>query len=153
MRVLVSPLGLSPGSLFSAIVLTKPEHVVVLTSALGQRGLEASVAAARSRGPAFTVEAHSLADPFAGFAEGRQLARRLAARWRERDDLEVVANLAGGTTALQDAVKCLADLLGAREIAVVDRRSLEEQRQDPFVVGELVDVPPIVERNQLGEVR
>jgi len=37
MRVLFSPLGLSKGSLFTAIVQTRPDHVVVVTSKEGAK--------------------------------------------------------------------------------------------------------------------
>ena len=32
MRILFSPLGLSPGSLFTAIIATKPGRVIIITS-------------------------------------------------------------------------------------------------------------------------
>jgi hypothetical protein len=49
---------------------------------------------------------------------------------------------------LQDCVRSVADILRAkgrdvREVAVVDRRTAEEQRRVPLVVGELVEVPPL----------
>ncbi|HIE28175.1 TPA: hypothetical protein EYP66_12890 [Candidatus Poribacteria bacterium] len=139
MRVLFSPLGMSYGSLFSAIVLTKPDHVVVITSKRAAANIPQVVEQAKPYHPNFTLEYHTLADPFTGFLEGRTLAKSLA---RKAGD-ENIANLVGGTTALQDAVKCLSDLIGAREVAVIDRRPIEEQRANPFFVGELVEVLPM----------
>ncbi len=144
MRILFSPLGLSYGSLFSAIVLTKPDHVVVITSAKAAENIPRVVEAAKRYHPNFTLEHHSIGDPFTGFIEGRELARKLAESARYRGErAEHIVNLAGGTTALQDAAQCLARALGAREVAVIDRRSPDEQRQNPFVVGELIEVPPL----------
>lgn len=33
--------------------------------------------------------------------------------------------------------------IGAKEIGVIDRRSINEQQRNVFVVGELVEIPPI----------
>jgi hypothetical protein len=87
------------------------------------------------------VETHVLEDPLAGFREGRRLARELATSAAGDN----VINLTGGTTALQDCVRSVADILRTqhkkvREVAVVDRRSTDEQRRVPLVVGELVEV-------------
>jgi len=139
MRVLFSSLGMSYGSLFSAIVLTKPDHVVVITSSKPAENVNKVIEKAKEYHPNFTLEFYTLEDPFTGFKEGRELAKRLASKKGD----ENIANLAGGTTALQDSVKCLADLIGAREVAVIDRRSIGEQQANPFVVGELVEIPPI----------
>jgi hypothetical protein len=142
LRVLFSPLGLAQGSLFTAIVLLRPDHVVVVTSAEAAGNLAGAVEGARAHHPSFTVEQWLLADPFAGFLEGRRLARRLAQKWGCRRDCEFIVNLTGGTTVMQDALKQLAQLLGAREVAVVDRRPPEAQRRKPLVIGELVELPP-----------
>ena len=71
-----------------------------------------TVAAAREIHANFTVEVHTIEDPFAGFVQGRQLAIVLAQRLRaQKDEAEnrYTISLTGGTTALQDAAKCLAD--------------------------------------------
>jgi hypothetical protein len=62
---------------------------------------------------------------------------------------EVVVNLAGGTTVMQYVVERIgaeAERLGVpvQRVAVVDRRSLDEQRANPYVVGELVRLGPEV---------
>jgi hypothetical protein len=142
MHILITPLGLTYGVLYSGIVLTRPDHVIVLTSKQAAQNVEVAVNAARHIHPDFTVEVHIVTDPFAGFAEGRQLAARLAQRLRSNRGHQYTVSLTGGTTVLQDAAKCLADLLDAREIALVDRRSVEEQKANPFVLGELVEIPP-----------
>jgi hypothetical protein len=153
MKILFSPLGLARGSLFSAIVLTKPDHIVVLTSQKGAEAIEEIITHAKVYHPNFAWEHHILQDPFAGFMEGRALARKIGVRFKGRRQEaesekqetpdEFIANLAGGTTALQDAVKCLADMVGAREIAVIDKRPVQEQQVNPFVVGEWVEIPPM----------
>ena len=139
MKVLFSPLGMSYGSLFSAIVLTKPKHVVVITSEQAAKNIDLVIKKAKQNHSDFTIEYHTISDPFTGFLEGRKLARVLA---HKKGD-ENIANLVGGTTALQDAVKCLADIISAKEVVVIDRRPIEEQRANPFVIGELVEIPPV----------
>lgn len=153
MTVLFSPLGLAYGSLYSAILLVRPSRAVVVSSRQAVVDLHSAVDAARFFHTSFEVETHLLSDPLAGFAEGRTLARQLVAGAGSQN----VINLTGGTTALQDCVRSVADILRAqqdpnsnahpliavREVAVVDRRTPEEQKRVPLVVGELVEVPPL----------
>ncbi|HEX9995758.1 MAG TPA: hypothetical protein VGB45_01335 [Abditibacterium sp.] len=144
MTVLFSPLGLAYGTLYSAILLTRPSRVVIVTSAEAIINLHATLDAARFFHTHFEFETHVLDDPQAGFREGRSLARFLAAS----ADGNNIINLTGGTTALQDCVRSVADILrregrSAREVAAIDRRDIIEQRRSPLVVGELVEVPGI----------
>jgi len=144
MKVLFSPLGLAYGTLYSAILLTRPQRVVVITSAEAIVNLHNALDAAHFFHAAFEFETHVLQDPQAGFAEGRKLACFLAASAGE----ENVINLTGGTTVLQDCVRSVADILRrdgvpVREVAAIDRREALEQRRDPLFVGELVEVASI----------
>ncbi len=143
MTTLFSPLGLAYGTLYSAILLTRPQRVVVVTSAEAVINMHATLDAARFFHSPFEYETHVLKDPQAGFSEGRQLARLLVAGAGEDN----IINLTGGTTALQDCVRSVADILRRdgqkmREVAAIDRRDILEQRRSPLVVGELVEVPP-----------
>ena len=143
MLVLFSPLGFSYGWLYSAILLTRPQRLVVVTSAQAVGNLHSTVDAARFFHTTFEVEAHVLEDALAGFPEARTLARLLASSAGE----ENVVNLTGGTTVLQDCVRSVADVLReekkhVREIAVIDRRDADQQKRVPLSVGELVEVPP-----------
>ena len=144
MTVLFTPLGLAYGYLYSAILLVRPQRLVVVTSAQAIGNIHSAVDAARFYHTTFEVETHLLDDPLAGFVEGRHLARFLAAS----AEAENVVNLTGGTTALQDCVRSVADVLRARdknvrEVAVIDRRDAEEQRRSPLVVGALVEIPAV----------
>lgn len=141
MTVLFSPLGLAYGTLYSAILLVRPRRVIVVTSPEAMVNLHSAVDAARFYHTPFEVQTHILEDPLGGFTEGRRLARGLAASSAGDN----VINLTGGTTALQDCVRSVADVLRSqhkkvREVAVIDRRSPDEQRRVPLVVGELVEV-------------
>ena len=144
MTVLFSPLGLSYGTLYSAILLVRPQRVVVVTSPQATNLLHSAVDAARFYHSPFTIETHILSDPFAGFEEGRTLARELALRGGRNN----VVNLTGGTTVLQDCARSIADILRAqempvREVAIIDGRDGDEQARLPLVLGQLVEVPPL----------
>jgi hypothetical protein len=149
--VLFSPLGLAYGTLYSAILLVRPQRVVVVTSPQAVVHLHSALDAARFYHSRFVFEAHILNDPLSGFEEARRLARRLALCAEAQN----VVNLTGGTTVLQDCVRSIADILRSetptdnnavhkvREVAVVDRRPAADQVRSPLVVGELVEVPPL----------
>jgi hypothetical protein len=143
MKVLFSPLGLNYGTLYSAILLTRPDRVVIVTSAEAIAALGTTLDAARFFHSGFEFETHVLNDPLAGFSEGRLLVRFLAASSGDHN----IVNLSGGTAAMQDCVGNLAVLLrrdgkNVCEVAAIDRRELLEQRRAPLVVGELIEVPP-----------
>ena len=159
MTTLFSPLGLVYGTLYSAILLTRPQRIVVVTSPEAAKYLHDALDAARFYHSKFEHEAHILEDPLGGFDEARQLARQLA----QRPEAMNIINLTGGTTVLQECVRSVGDILrrgdarleagaesGAgsqqikvREVAVVDRRAAPEQARHPLVVGELVEVSPL----------
>lgn len=144
MTVLFSPLGLAFGTLYSAILLTRPQRVVIVTSVEAIVNLHGALDAARFFHTAFEFETHILEDPQAGFSEGRALARFLS----KSGGTTNIVNLTGGTTALQDCVRSVADILRrdgkpVREVAAVDRRDPKEQRRAPLFVGELTEVPGV----------
>jgi hypothetical protein len=155
MTILFSPLGLAYGTLYSAILLTRPQRVVVVTSPEAIKYLHDALDAARFYHSKFEHEAHILEDPLGGFDEARKLARQLA---KSPGTCNII-NLTGGTTVLQECVRSAGDILRrgdapimpgskpqkvvVREVAVVDRRLPAEQVRHPLVVGELVEVSPL----------
>lgn len=140
-RLLITPLGRSPGVLFSALRLLQPDYLVVVTSAEARENVATAVERADYTG---SHEIFEVADPFADFRAADQfVSRELNLRFiRSR---EVVVNLTGGTTVLQyvaDQFGQKASRLGAnvRRIALVDRRSPAEQQLDPYETGELIEL-------------
>lgn len=142
--VLVTPLGLSPGLLFSAVCLTRPSRVIVITSRQGAALAPDALQRAGYQGPWHVVE---LADPHTGFHEVPQVLAQVRAHLAAAPSgTPVVVNFTGGTTAIQYVVGRVAEeLQGAgypvRRVAVVDRRPPEEQRAEPYRLGEVVDLP------------
>ena len=141
MTVLYSPLGLAYGTLYSAILLTRPQRVVVVTSPEAVKNLHAALDAAHFYHSRFTHETHVLDDALAGFDEARRLARELA---REEASCHII-NLTGGTTVLQECVRSVGYILRrapdadtlVREVAVIDRRSAGEQARSSLSGGRI----------------
>lgn len=142
--VLVSPLGLSPGALFSAVSHVQPDRVLVITSDEAARFVPGALAAAGR--PGLATDIVKLYDPHQGFNEaGRIFSDDEKRRWSLVSASQVVINITGGTTAMQYAVEDLGRRLrryGAlvRKVALVDRRDIAEQRRNPYVLGELVEL-------------
>ncbi len=140
-RLLITPLGLSPGVVYSAVQLTAPDIAIIVTSRDARSAV--SQAVERAGCADLPVQILEIADPHRGF---READSHLAVF----DHLfvaaqEVVINVTGGTTVLQYVVERFADRarrLGTpvRRVALVDRRSPEAQRAEPYVLGELVDL-------------
>lgn len=141
-KVLVTPLGMSPGLLYTALTRISPRHMLVVTSAEGKASLERIVDEAGYGG---TVEVVEVGDPFAGFGESSRVMGELVSHLEKLPPFHLYVNLTGGTTLLQHMVSRLTeiDLENCREIttvAMVDRRSAEEQQRKPFVQGEMIIV-------------
>jgi hypothetical protein len=138
-RLLVTPLGRSAGVLYSAVRLLRPDAALIITSAEARGGVAKALSAAGAEGLPCTVR--EMTDPFAGFREARDSVAE--ARPLLVHAGEIVVNLTGGLTVMQYVVDQIAEearRLGVpvRRIALVDRRSPEAQRTDPFVQGELI---------------
>ena len=137
MKILLSPLGLSPGLLYSAIMLIKPEKVLILTSEAAQACLPEIFARCSYRGEYETI---IVDDPFLAFDQWIRI-EPVIAKVFETD--EVWVNITGGTTALQHLVQKAAGKLACggnlvHIVALVDRRGVVEQKANPFEVGEMV---------------
>lgn len=148
---LISALGTTPGALFTAIKRAKPDQLLVVTSEQGEKLMREILQKAGRED--LSPRCALLDDPFNGFAEVKGLAGSL----REEHGLdwiragEIVVNLTGGTTFLGWAVGQLENnlkrmSLNPRTVACIDRRTVEEQRRDPYREGEMRDIEPDEER-------
>jgi hypothetical protein len=139
-------LGLSSGLLYSALVkipkelnLT-PNKVLVVSSKDGVKKLDEIKKESNYNGD---IKSIVFEDPHAGFSESKRIVEDSRKYLVDAD--EIVINITGGTTAIQHAVNEIAreaEGLGkkVRQIALVDRRPVEEQRGKPYVAGELIDL-------------
>lgn len=140
-HLLVTPLGLSPGVLYTALVREQPDVVLIVTSPaaaarIGEVCRNAGFDEAR-------VTACEVGDPHTCYLEAEKLVQRenrvLLAAGR------LTANVTGGTTALQCLVERLAREAGrlgisVRRIALVDRRAPDEQQRHPYVAGDVLEI-------------
>lgn len=148
---LISPLGTTPGALFTAIKKAKPNRLLVVTSRQGEKLVPEVLHEAEREdlSPHFAL----LDDPFNGFEEARGLVGRRRREhgldWIRAKD--IVVNLTGGTTCLGWTVGRIGEVLermslNPRTVACIDRRSPGEQRRDPYREGAMQDIEPIEER-------
>ncbi len=142
-RVLITPFGLSRGVLFSAVIQARPERAVVVTSLEARAGIEPALARAGVAG--LPCEAIVMRDPHYGFAESSTAVATPGLRALWAASAQVVVNLTGGTTAMAHVAERLGeDALGlgapVRRIALIDRRPADEQRHEPYVLSEVVDL-------------
>jgi CRISPR-associated DxTHG motif protein len=148
-RVLVSPLGLSAGLLFTVMERIRPTFLILVTSQKARAGGEVALKTWLSqvsapKTPPF-VEWIEIEDPHAGFQEIEGHVERMQAMSNRFYGAECTLNLTGGTSVLQYCADRMARALenvGAdfRRVAAVDRRSPNEQHSQPFVVGEIVEL-------------
>jgi len=141
-RLLVAPLGLSPGSLYTALRHTFPDEAIVLASRQSAPRLPEVLKAAGFEGlPKRVLEFN---DPLRGYHEISKLIDS-SMRACLASKAEVTVCLTGGPTLMQYAASLLAEearKLGVpvREVAAIDGRSPAEQAENPYVLGEVVTV-------------
>ena len=142
-RVLVSPIGLRPGVLFSAVHACRadddgdPATCLVICSLATEGTIAEALQHARYGG---RFEPLRLDDAFgSGSSEIRRLAQ--AARRHFIGATEVLVNVTGGTTLMGLAAEELAAAARAlacpvRRFGLIDRRPAERQDADPYQTGE-----------------
>ncbi len=143
-RLLISPFGLSPGLLFTAIHHTRPTRLVVVSSAAALTSLPEALARAGFPNNEATVLKVEFKDVWADFGEvepalSAGLVKSLL------DISEVVVNVTGGTSLLGYAAQRLAEKLArfalpVRRVALIDRRPPEVQRAEPYEVGDIAEL-------------
>jgi len=134
-RLLITPLGMSSGVLYSAIQQTDPNVALVLCSEQAKPGIEEALRQTGYSGPRHVLE---MRDPFNGSGEIKELLSQARKICLGAD--EVVVNLTGGTTMLGVAVQQLFeqarnDQRLCRRFVLTDTRSSDEQKNNPWVVS------------------
>lgn len=141
-RLLITPLGLSPGLLFTALktAIPPPDVCLVLTSKEGERNLEEVLGKTGYTGEIRTI---LMTNPQDGFEEVPSITKECDELLVKAD--EIVCNVTGGTTAMQWAISSFFERAkklsrDVRRVAMVDRRSHEEQKKNPYMKGEMVEL-------------
>lgn len=135
-RLLLSPQGMRPGVLFSALKVAKPDTCLVICSDSSANSIPIAAEQAEFKGD---IERIELADPHGGFDEINAAAKH--ARRKLLDADEVLANMTGGTTLMGLIIQRLVEKAQkldrkVQRFALIDRRPPVEQDSDPFVQSE-----------------
>jgi len=142
-RILLSPLGLSPGVLFTVLKVLKPHKLVVVTTRVQEKNIANICGEAGYSGACFV---YTVEDPFTSFKQGADFCKKIQAqleRW-EVNKADLMVNITGGTTALQFLVQQAAEhfsgIFNCRVTlyAAIDRRARTEQEKEPYVLGEVI---------------
>jgi hypothetical protein len=144
-KVLITGMGASFGLLYSAVHHIQPDSVIVITSG---KYHENAIDACKRAGfiSDTSINVVEMHDVFCGFAETPGLIKTV---WPLMQHAEcLVVNLTGGTTAMQWVMQSLyekarAEHVPVERVAFVDRRPAVEQQQNPWHLGELVEIEKI----------
>ncbi len=137
-RLLICPIGLTPGVLYSAIRHTIPDRVLVVCFSDSAGAIDEALAKA---GRTVEVRRLLMTNAFTGIDEFASLIGDASAWLFEAD--EVHANLTGGTTLMGALVGEFVKRAAreyqrpVREFVLIDKRSPEQQRTDPWRVGDI----------------
>ena len=143
-KILLTPLGTSPGVLYTLIKRLNPDRVIVITSQAGKDNIPEICMKA-----GFDIEKIStylFNDPFTGFEEVQDIMRRMSSDFPVDIRSRITVNLAGGTSFLQYVTGEFAEVLESKMLDVtrvfaVDRRGIDAQKKEPYVVGDVVELP------------
>lgn len=132
-RLLITPLGMSPGVLYSAIGQTRPDSVLILCSEQAKPGIAEAIKSSGFNGhyPSITMQ-----DPFSGIDEVKGILEKSRKTCLDAD--EVLVNLTGGTAMMGVAIQRLYeqsrnDQRPSRRFVLTDKRPQEEQKSNPWV--------------------
>lgn len=141
-RILVSPVGMRPGVLFSALQSCRadggePAVCLVICSRETEKSIEAAERRSEYTG---AIERLRLDDPYGGRAEIEKLAKEARRLLIGAD--EVLVNVTGGTTLMGLAAEELANAARrlacpVRRFGLIDRRPPQQQDAEPYRTGEL----------------
>jgi hypothetical protein len=142
-KLLICPLGNSPGVLFSALQHIHPDRLIVVCSKSTQGFVAEAIEKVRAMHdqtdePHLETQELIMDDPHAGIGEFDPLMES-SFKWLAESD-EVIANLTGGTSLMGVLVSRLvkeAENLQKRvqEFVLIDKRPFEQQQKNPWELG------------------
>jgi hypothetical protein len=143
-KILVTPLGTSPGVLYTLIKRLNPDRVVAITSKEGEINLPEICK--RAGFDQNKIKAYLFDDPYTGFEKVSDVIKEMISDFTIDIGSRITVNLAGGTSFLQyvtgEFSKILeSKLLDVTKVFAVDRRGKDAQNKEPYVVGEVVELP------------
>jgi len=140
-HLLLSPLGLSPGVLYTALKRINPKRALVICSEESSKTI--AEICEKAEFDSNLVTPIQVINVFTCFDQAQEISNRVRAELISTSDLTI--NLTGGTTAMQYLVEKVgrdAWNLGVRvtRIALSDPRPIEEQRESPYRLGDLQEL-------------
>lgn len=143
-KILITPLGTSPGVLYTLIKRLNPDRVIVITSKKGEENLpEICEKAGFDQNK---IKAYLFDDPYTGFDKISDVIKEMISDFTIDIGSRITVNLAGGTSFLQYVTGEFSEVLESKKLDVtkvfaVDRRDFALQKAEPYVVGEVVELP------------
>lgn len=135
----VSSLGLTEGALYTILNHYNPNLLIVVTSKEGEKILPNILEKTQFKGECHVV---NVKDPYTGKDEIDQVSKEVT-KYLEHTD-KLVINLTGGTTLLNYMLLKVGDEARygktIKTVIAVDKRTYEEQKRNPYVVGEVVEL-------------
>jgi len=135
----LTPLGTTPGALYTILKHYTPDLVVVVTSEKGKSLIDEIVEKAEYKN---RTEVIVIRDPFTGIDETKDVVEQ-ATEYLE-DVSDVIINLTGGTSLLGYMIERVRDRIrnGKRITTVLaaDERPYQEQVQNPYVIGKVIEI-------------
>ena len=158
-KLLVTPVGMSKGLLYTALSKISPDVCIIITSNDAESGVEEAIKKASYDNK--NIKKIIMDDPFAGVTEIKHIKSNFLtseySEYRELRELiqdaeEIVVNLTGGTTMMQilvDYISKVANEMGKniKKVITIDRRDVTEQKKEPFMVGEVIPYKSFDENN------
>ena len=141
-RVLISPLGLTNGALYTAIKRLNPDLVIVIASTQSQSQVQTILQEAGSNANQIVK---TINDPFLDFTAWNAIKTDKDIVSALMGAKKVMVNITGGTTVMQYIVERLnsyAAMLNKhpKSYAMIDRRPYDEQKTNPYVEGEILEL-------------
>ena len=141
-KAVFSPLGTSKGALFTVLKHFNPDVLVVITSKQAAENVDEIIEKANFKGKHYVV---SVNDPFTGVDEIDKVTEEIRKYLEDNNVKDIVVNLTGGTSLLGYIAELVKEKIryGRRitTVLAVDRRPYEEQKENPYIVGEILELP------------
>ena len=135
----VSSLGLTEGALYTILSHYNPDLLIVVTSKEGAKILPSILEKTQFKGECHVV---NVEDPYTGKEEIARVSKEVTGYLE--NTRKVVINLTGGTTLLNYMLLKVGDEARhgktIKTVLAVDKRPYEEQKVNPYVVGEVVEL-------------
>ena len=153
-RLIIIPFGLSPGVLYSAAIQSNFKALLIIFTEESRKNLLETLLEMHKQGktiPFKNIYLFYLSDPHADYYCTKDLERvKIQSLTGDIINLpnflisfeSIEGCMTGGTTAMQYLVERILDysrrlgIFEIRRFALIDRRSPEEQKKDPYILGE-----------------